>query len=998
MAGVACAHVVSAAPAAAQSRVFTPTPTQLSRVSPTLTVTATHTATPQFTATGTATSTVTPTASASATHSIIPRDSATPTASLSATPAASPTWTRTPIATASATQTASATFSRPTPSATAPPTVTVTETAVPSATLTPTRTATPTRTRTPTPTKTRTPTKVPTPIDDLVATALEVTQAVQDLNNSVRLVKGKTTYVRFHVHSTKNPVVATASLRAELNGKVTYLKPINKTSPAGSIQVRTHPGRGILNHAFLFSLPTEFRQGTVKLTAEINPGRTVAELSYLNNALSTTVAFETVPRISLVLYRMAYKVGSNIFVTPAKDVEQMLEWVLWAYPVREREFWLREHAFSKHPDTCKKVNGFLMAERAWDLAHGKDSIPRSARYYGMVTEAGGWMTGCAPVPGFAGSGPTGTRSMGWDFDGSFGDWYAGHELGHSFGREHAEYCGAKDGAKYPYSGGKISPTPYGPDALYGFGLGQKIYGPFWYDVMTYCPYEWISDFTYHGIMNYLQGCIVSGKDICLWWAGGAGAAAETSERLLVIGSIDPATHEVELEPLFVIPVEGEVPEPVPGDHAIVLRAAGGSELARYPFTPLHADPGPPSAPDTATDRDLDALFINEMVPFVAGTVRVDIEGPGGALLGGVTAGASPPSVTVLSPNGGELFTDDTFPVHWTASDPDADPLVFQVQFSPDNGTTWQVIARDVTDTAIELDRGAIPGARQGLVRVWASDGIHTASDASDASFTAANHVPQVEILDPQSGETFASGQTVHLSASAYDVETGTMEAGQVRWLSDRDGELGADTSLAVEDLGVGPHTITFEARDAEGATASSSVQIQIVSDLAEVPPPPAALNVEPLLLSFDAREPSTGETVFLENPAGGSIRWQATTEVPWLRLGQTEGETPAEVVVAIDELARPAERANATVTFTSPDLPGVEVGIGVEWLVPLPCVGDCDANGAVTVDELLLGIHIALGAAELDSCRSFDSGEDGRVAVEELVQAVSSALSACAGG
>ncbi len=32
------------------------------------------------------------------------------------------------------------------------------------------------------------------------------------------------------------------------------------------------------------------------------------------------------------------------------------------------------------------------------------------------------------------------------------------------------------------------------------------------------------------------------------------------------------------------------------------------------------------------------------------------------------------------------------------------------------------------------------------------------------------------------------------------------------------------------------------------------------------------------------------------------------------------------------------------------------------------CVGDCNADGAVTVDELLLGVNIALGSAAATAC------------------------------
>ena len=59
------------------------------------------------------------------------------------------------------------------------------------------------------------------------------------------------------------------------------------------------------------------------------------------------------------------------------------------------------------------------------------------------------------------------------------------------------------------------------------------------------------------------------------------------------------------------------------------------------------------------------------------------------------------------------------------------------------------------------------------------------------------------------------------------------------------------------------------------------------------------------------------------------------------------------------------------------------------------CVGDCDGDGRVTVDELVRGVNIALGAAPLSECPEFDSNEDDQVSVDELVTAVNNALSGC---
>lgn len=62
------------------------------------------------------------------------------------------------------------------------------------------------------------------------------------------------------------------------------------------------------------------------------------------------------------------------------------------------------------------------------------------------------------------------------------------------------------------------------------------------------------------------------------------------------------------------------------------------------------------------------------------------------------------------------------------------------------------------------------------------------------------------------------------------------------------------------------------------------------------------------------------------------------------------------------------------------------------------CVGDCNLNNRVAVNELILGVNIALGNAALDQCASCDPNGNGSVAIGELIQAVNNALHGCADG
>jgi hypothetical protein len=60
------------------------------------------------------------------------------------------------------------------------------------------------------------------------------------------------------------------------------------------------------------------------------------------------------------------------------------------------------------------------------------------------------------------------------------------------------------------------------------------------------------------------------------------------------------------------------------------------------------------------------------------------------------------------------------------------------------------------------------------------------------------------------------------------------------------------------------------------------------------------------------------------------------------------------------------------------------------------CAGDCDGNGQVTVDEILRGVNVALGAATIAACVVADGDGDGQVTIDELIGAVNAALSGCA--
>src|SRR4029450_12785943 len=83
-------------------------------------------------------------------------------------------------------------------------------------------------------------------------------------------------------------------------------------------------------------------------------------------------------------------------------------------------------------------------------------------------------------------------------------------------------------------------------------------------------------------------------------------------------------------------------------------------------------------------------------------------------------------------------------------------------------------------------------------------------------------------------------------------------------------------------------------------------------------------------------------------------------------------DVPAEVTIDLDGNPRIVRRAVDRGAF--------ERAVG--------CAGDCDGVGAVSINELILGVSIALGQAALDDCPVFDSDGSDSIGVGELVCAV----------
>lgn len=130
-------------------------------------------------------------------------------------------------------------------------------------------------------------------------------------------------------------------------------------------------------------------------------------------------------------------------------------------------------------------------------------------------------------------------------------------------------------------------------------------------------------------------------------------------------------------------------------------------------------------------------------------------------------------------------------------------------------------------------------------------------------------------------------------------------------------------------------------------------------------PPTATATVVPPTRTFTAIPPTPTLTAVLP-----TATWTRVPATPTLT------DTP---VPATPTFSRPPA---STATRAAPP-------------APMMCTVDCDNDGTVTVDELVIGINIVLGRAPLDTCNSSDANDDGAVMINEVVSAIRSALAGC---
>ncbi len=684
---------------------------------------------------------------------------------------------------------------------------------------------------------------------DLTITGLEVTQAIQNLANDVPLIEKKDTWVRVYVNSASFNI---GGVDARLYGtRGGYPLPGSPLVPQFAITARTDGGnRGNLQDAFLFYLPAAWRNGTVTLQAEVNPAHTIAEDSYSNNGTSRTVLFQPSDPLCVVMVRVhLHPQTASIYDPGFWDIVEMARRI---YPISEFRVYeggTVEPWFHLFGDWTLPGDFGYVLSKLWDYDNwhsDPDGCP-TTHYWGMVHPshlAGRW--GMAYVGGDEAAGVMDVSPQTPYWMRPLGGYTMAHELGHNLGRRHVNCTGSEaDGGEidtgYPYPTCQIAPND--PNGYYGLAwpIGYSVAKPEIVapteatPLMSYGWPQWIDDYTYRALFARLDLQATAATALPAAWT-------QAEVYLYASGWITPADQTAFLSHFYLRDdVKPRLLEQswantfnADNPYSLTLETDAGDVLYSHPFN-LNVSFG--------QDITTTPQFFGEVFPYLSGTTRIVL------YHAGVEMAARPvsphvPTVTVVSPSGGETLTD-SLTITWIANDPDEEEslryadtyhvgainltrfggMQFTLQYSADDGATWSYLDSGLPTTTLTIeDVSALPGGEDARVRVIVSDGVNT-SYSDSSVFSLAHHAPEVSIIEPHSLRRFAWGDPVILRGAALDAEDGPLS--DIVWTSDLDGALGVGQELLLTTLITGMHHITAQITDSDAMLGAATVTVSV---------------------------------------------------------------------------------------------------------------------------------------------------------------------------
>ena len=389
-----------------------------------------------------------------------------------------------------------------------------------------------------------------------------LTQAIQQLDNSVALVAGREALLRVFV-TANGANSARPDVRVRIYDGSTLLSTTTITAPEPS--VRTSLAEGVLGSTWNVVVPAANVRLSMRVLVDLDPGQTLTEATRTDNVWPASGSPQpiTVRAVPLLSVRFVPVVtGTDTGRVTMANRESFLVTTRRLFPLQTvvSDVRLPFTATATALRSDDSDGKWLTVLSELEALRASDGAPGTTHYFGIVrARYTSGVAGYAFLPGRA--------AVGWDYLPS-GDNVAAHELGHNFGRAHTP-CDVTGDPNYPYPGGVIG----------GFGWNSgtnSIVANSATDIMGYCDNNWVSDYTWTGVLNH--------RATAGFMAPALGAVR--GEGLLVWGRV--VDGRIELEPAFRVHAPA-TPSPRAATHRVELFDETGQTLSTLPIVAQPVD-------------------------------------------------------------------------------------------------------------------------------------------------------------------------------------------------------------------------------------------------------------------------------------------------------------------------------------------------------------------------------------------------------------------------